>query len=73
MKKACLILMMALSVNPVLAGTSFHLPNNTWQLISLPADPVSQNTVGDIFSDDLPETGYGTTWALFSLSLLPFL
>ncbi len=41
------------------------LPDNQWQQISLPYNPGSNNTVGDIFGDDALGT-YDTDWVLYS-------
>lgn len=40
------------------------LPSNQWQQISLPAHLTVNNTVADIFANDIPGV-YGTDWVLF--------
>jgi hypothetical protein len=47
---------------------TLQLPNNQWQLISLPGDSGSSNTVRTIFGDELPMAGYGVDWNLFVLN-----
>ncbi|HHJ18320.1 MAG TPA: hypothetical protein ENJ84_00580, partial [Gammaproteobacteria bacterium] len=45
--------------------TAYLLPNNRWQQISISADLVTQNTLGDVFADTLPAVTYGTDWVVF--------
>ena len=52
-------------VSPAITD-GFILPNNQWRQISLPAVPPSNNnTVSDIFADELGN-GYGSDWILYS-------
>ncbi|MDX1748013.1 MAG: hypothetical protein R3324_18935, partial [Halobacteriales archaeon] len=45
---------------------SMTLRANVWSLIGLPCQPAAgQDTVGDVFGDDLPSLDYGLTWAVF--------
>lgn len=46
----------------------YNLPRNQWQQIALPANPESADTVREIFSDDLPELEYGSSWIMFSFN-----
>jgi len=45
-------------------GASYSVPDGQWQMISLPCDPGANNTVADIFGDDLGAV-YGADWVLF--------
>ena len=55
------------SGNAVAASTHV-LQNNTWSMISLPADPGPSASVTSIFEDDLPIASYGAagTWVIFA-------
>lgn len=55
-----------LNMFPIVQDNATLLLNNTWRLISLPADPGENKTVSDIFGDDLPIVDYGRTWEIFS-------
>jgi hypothetical protein len=60
---ACLLFILSSS------GFAYELPNNTWKIISLPAEPPKdQDTVKAIFGDDFAgdAASYGTKWILFS-------
>lgn len=62
-------LMLIISSN--VFALDYHLPNDEWRLISLPATPPENaNTVEAIISDDIfaadATAGYGEKWVLFS-------
>ncbi len=44
---------------------NFSLPSGEWRLITLPADPGSNNTIQDILGDDIPGE-IGVDWAIYS-------
>ena len=43
--------------------------NNQWNMISLPCNPGAENTVSNIFGDELPIESYETSWAVFKYVL----
>ena len=43
---------------------SYSVPNDQWQIISLPCDPGASNTISDVLGDDLIGV-YGTDWGLY--------
>ncbi|MFT6433744.1 MAG: beta-glucanase (GH16 family) [Candidatus Azotimanducaceae bacterium] len=53
-----------LSLNAVAAPAKL-IPNNQWQMVSIPADSSNSPTVGELFGDDLPVSGYGTIWVIY--------
>lgn len=51
-----------------IAASTHVLQNNTWSMISLPADPGLPGDISTIFGDDLPIASYGAagTWVIFA-------
>ncbi len=52
-------------VDPPTEIPTFTLENNKWRIITLPADPGSNNTVDAIFGDDIPGQ-IRTDWAVYA-------
>ncbi len=56
----------AITVAPIECIVTKTIAENQWAQIGIPCEaPADQNTVADIFSDDISGT-YGTDWVLFS-------
>ncbi len=56
----------AITVAPIECSVTKAIPENQWTQIGIPCDaPAGQNTVADIFSDDISGT-YDTDWVLYS-------
>jgi surface protein len=56
----------AITVAPIECSVTKAIPEKQWTQIGIPCDaPAGQNTVADIFSDDISGT-YDTDWVLYS-------
>lgn len=58
------ILLLLVFSNPVFALDNYELVSGKWRLISLPLDPGVNNSVNDIFGDDI-NAAYGTEWLIY--------
>jgi hypothetical protein len=61
---ACDIGAFELGDAPSVCDSTYSLPNNKWQQISLPCDPGENNSVSAVFGDDILAT-YSTGWILY--------
>lgn len=59
-----LALLLLLISSPSFAS-DYKLQNNSWSLLSIPANSSTQ-TIEQLFADDLPLSHYGDTWAIYS-------
>jgi beta-glucanase (GH16 family) len=58
---------LAATAQPAFSVESYNLPSGQWRLISLPANPGVNNTVNDIFGDDIsPNIEYKKDWVVYS-------
>jgi len=67
MKPLSFLVLVWMSITPSIASEviGYELPDNQWQLISLPADPQGANTVRAVFGDDI-SGAYRDSWVLYA-------
>ncbi len=59
--------MLAATAQPAFSVENYNLPSGQWRLISLPTDPGKNNTVNDVFGDDIsPNVEYKKDWVVYS-------
>jgi beta-glucanase (GH16 family) len=64
-RKVLYTAMLVAMSQPALSTVDYNLPSDEWRMISLPSDPGSQNTVKNIFGDDI-SAEYSKDWILYS-------
>jgi uncharacterized protein YkwD len=65
-KKYLLIISLLIISSSALAIDDFILRSNHWKILSLPANPGANNTVENIFGNNIAPSDYGQKWVLYS-------